>query len=205
MANMPYFNLWKQELAKAHGQLEASRLVNEIRERYAQLSETIPIPNGKILRTRREKLLLPGLALYQTLKNEYGQVDKALVETDLLFRAAFFRVERFGIPLLNYLPNPFPLVRLVMRGSAVSEYGPGELEVLEDSPDCFSMQIYCCYLLDRLTAQGAPELTPLFCATDDWLAELLPRVRWERTQTLGRGGAFCDFCWSRSRSPKETN
>jgi hypothetical protein len=195
MANMPYFNLWKQELAKTHGQAEASCLANEIQERHAQLSKTIPVPSGKILRTRREKLLLPGLALYQTLKSEHGQIDKALAETNLLFRTAFFRVERFGIPLLNYLPDPFPLIRPVLRSYAVSEYGPGELEVLEDSPDCFALKIYRCYLIDTLTAQGASELTPLFCATDDWLAELLPRIRWERTQTLGRGGAFCDFCW----------
>ena len=197
MKNMPYLNIWKREFAKTHGQPEASRMVDEIRERYTQLSRVIPIPDGKTLRMRREKLILPGLALYQILRTKYGQADKALAETDMLFRAAFFRVERFGIPLLNYLPDPFPLVRMVMRGSAVSEYGPGELEVLEDSPDCFAMKVYRCYLLDTLTVQGAPELTALFCSTDDWLAELLPRVRWGRTQTLGRGGTYCDFCWRR--------
>ena len=172
-------------------------MVDEIRERYTQLSRVIPIPDGKTLRMRREKLILPGLALYQILRTKYGQADKALAETDMLFRAAFFRVERFGIPLLNYLPDPFPLVRMVMRGSAVSEYGPGELEVLDDSPDCFAMKVNRCYLLDTLTVQGAPELTALFCSTDDWMAKLLPRVRWERTQTLGRGGTYCDFCWRR--------
>jgi hypothetical protein len=200
MTNMPYFDLWRRELAKTHGQAEASCLGDKIRERHAKLSGAISVPNGKILKMRREKLLLPGLALYQTLKDEYRQVDKALAETDLLFRIAFFRMERFGIPLLNYLPNPFPLARMAMRGSAVSEYGPGDLVVLEDSPDCFAMRVYRCYLLDSLTAQGAPELTALFCATDDWLAELLPRVRWERTQTLGRGGSYCDFCWRREIS-----
>jgi hypothetical protein len=197
MKNMPYLNLWKRELTKTHGQPVASRLADGIHECYEQLSAAIPVPTGKILKTRRERLLLPGLALYQTLKNEYGQADKALAEADVLFRAAFFRVERSGIPLLNYLPDPFPLARMAMRGSAVSEYGPGELDVLEDSPNCFAMKVYHCYLLDTLTAYGTPELTALFCATDDWLAELLPRVRWERTQTLGRGGAYCDFCWRR--------
>jgi hypothetical protein len=200
MKNMPYLNLWRRELAKTHGQFDASRLANEIRERYKQLSGAVPIPNGKILRMRREKLLLPGLALYQILKAEYGQADRALAETDLLFRAAFFRMEQFGIPLLKYLPDPFPLVHMAMRGSAVSEYGPGELEVLEDSPDCFALKVYRCYILDTLTAYGAPELTALFCATDDWLSELMPRVRWERTQTLGRGGSYCDFCWRRENS-----
>jgi hypothetical protein len=200
MKNMPYLTIWKRELIKTHGQPEASRLVDEIRERHEYLSGAIPVPGGKTLRMRREKLILPGLALYQTLKNKYGQADKALAETDMLFRAAFFRVEPFGIPLLNYLPDPFPLVRMVMRGSAVSEYGPGELEVLEDSPDCFAMKVYRCYILDTLTAQGAPELTALFCSTDDWLAELLPRARWERRQTLGRGGAYCDFYWRREIS-----
>ncbi len=201
MRTVSALNLWQWELAKTYGQPKASRLADEIQVRHAQLSAVIPAPAGKILRARREKLLLPGLALYQTLKHEFGQIDQALAETDRLFRVAFFRVEQFGIPLLNYLPQPFPLLRPVLRGYAVSEYGPGELEVLEDSPDCFALKIYRCYIFDALTAQGVPELTPLFCATDDWLAELLPRVRWERIQTLGRGGAYCDFCWRREKKP----
>jgi hypothetical protein len=202
MKPIPYLKLWKRELAKMHGQTGASQLADKIQERHQQLSSTIALPKGKTLRMRRERLLLPGLALYQILKNEYGQAEKALVETDMLFRKAFFRVKRFGIPLLNHLPDPFPLIHPMLRSYAVSEYGPGELEVLEDGPDCFAMRVYRCYLLDTLTAQGAPELTPLFCATDDWLAELLPRVRWERTHTLSRGGAYCDFCWRRKNPLK---
>jgi hypothetical protein len=200
MKNMLYLILWKRELTKMHGRPEASRLADEIQERYIRLSNAIPVPAGKTLRMRREKLILPGLALYQVLKAEYGQADRALAEADMLFRAAFFRMERFGIPLLNYLPDPFPLAHMAMRGSAISEYGPGELEVLEDNPNCFAMKVYRCYILDTLLTQGTPELTALFCATDDWLAELLPRVRWERTQTLGRGGSYCDFCWRREIS-----
>ena len=47
-------------------------------------------------------------------------------------------------------------------------------------------------------AQGAPELTPICCQVDDWMMENLPpSIRWERTQTLGRGGAVCDFRWRR--------
>jgi hypothetical protein len=200
MKKMPYLNIWKRELAKTHGQADASRWADEIQERYTQLGAAIPVPNGKTLKMRREKLLLPGLALYQTLKNEYGDTEKALAETDKLFRLGFFPVERFGIPLLNYLLDPFPVALMAMRASAVSEYGPDELEVLEDSADCFALKVYRCYLLDSLTKQGAPELTSLFCAIDDWLAELLPRVRWERTQTLGRGGAYCDFCWRKEKN-----
>jgi hypothetical protein len=29
------------------------------------------------------------------------------------------------------------------------------------------------------------------------MENLPPSIRWERTQTLGRGGSYCDFRWRR--------
>lgn len=197
MKTMPYLAVWKAELVKTHGVVSAKSLVQAMLAHHDILISEIPVPDGKLLKARREKLILPGLALYLTLKDSHRDAEKALAETDALFRLAFFRVERLGLSFLRFLPDPFPFVRLVMRQSAVSEYGPDELAVLEDSPDCFSLNIYRCYIFDTLTAQDAPELTALYCATDDWLSNLLPSVKWERTQTLGRGGTHCDFCWRR--------
>lgn len=188
---------WRRLLEREHGRTEAARLAGEIRARQAALAREIPVPEGRILRARRVNLLLPGLALYQVLKGEIGR-ERALAETDRLFRTAFFRAEQAGIPVLNrLLPDPFPLVRFIMKQSAVSGYAPGEVEWVEDSRDCLAFNVRRCYLFDTLTALGAPELTVLYCNTDDWLAELMPRVGWERTQTLGRGGPCCDFCWRR--------
>jgi hypothetical protein len=55
--------------------------------------------------------------------------------------------------------------------------------------------IYRCIILDVLSENNAKELTPLYCKTDDWLAQALPKISWERTKTLGYGDDCCDFRW----------
>ena len=141
--------------------------------------------------------MLPGLSLYRALLEEESDRQKVLAEMDRLFRAAFFTGMEPGIRMLNHLPDPFPIVKPVLKSMTRQEYLPGSQEVVEDSPDGFAVQVYRCFIFDTLSAHGAPELTALYCNTDDWLAELMPKVRWERTQTLGRGGEYCDFCWRR--------
>jgi hypothetical protein len=202
MSKMPYLNTWKQKLAQTHGPAAANRLAEEIQVQFEQLLRETPLPASKKWQQRLKAIVLPGLALYQTLKTEYsGSPEQALVETDELFHAGFFIPQQIGIPIINrLLLDPFPLIRAVMRPEAVSELEPGEIELVEDSADCLAFNIHRCLTLEILTARGAPELTPLFCATDDWLAALMPKIRWERTQTLGRGGATCDFCWKRNKS-----
>jgi hypothetical protein len=79
-----------------------------------------------------------------------------------------------------------------------NRYLPGAHEVVEDSALCFAANTYRCFILDTLTEYGAPELTTLYCKTDDWLAEALPGVRWQRTTTLAAGGECCDFRWYRA-------
>ena len=47
-----------------------------------------------------------------------------------------------------------------------------------------------------------PELAPVFCATDDvCYGHMHPRLSWNRTQTLARGGKVCDFDLSVTDNP----
>ena len=58
-----------------------------------------------------------------------------------------------------------------------------------------------CVYFETLSAYGAPELGTIFCALDNFVFdEVSPYIRWERTQTIARGGELCDFRFY----PKET-
>lgn len=51
-----------------------------------------------------------------------------------------------------------------------------------------------CLYKDVCDEQGCPELCPVFCANDDIaFTGLMPKIRFEREQTLGKGGSCCDF------------
>ncbi len=74
-----------------------------------------------------------------------------------------------------------------------------EQEIVEDSPQAVVFNTYLCFLLETLRFYQATELTPLYCKIDDWEAEAMPKLRWLRTKTLGRGDAVCDSHWERGK------
>lgn len=72
------------------------------------------------------------------------------------------------------------------------------MEWLDLGRDLVGLNCRACFYLDMLTEYGFPELTPHFCRLDDALAaEAAPSVRFERTQTIARGGTLCDFRYAR--------
>jgi hypothetical protein len=65
---------------------------------------------------------------------------------------------------------------------------------LESNGKTFGFKVHTCFYKKLLTANHAPELTPLVCLTDDWMLENLPaNIKWERTATMGRGNELCNF------------
>ena len=56
-----------------------------------------------------------------------------------------------------------------------------------------SVDITACPYQKYFTAAGCPELCKGACISDDVCYGHLKRVEFKRTQTLGRGGDFCDF------------
>ena len=199
MAKMPHSEKWRQSLSVMYNDQKAKDLVSRANFLYAYYCARhfaeISRANEISFKTR----VLPGLSIYKALLEENDDREKVLDEVENLFRAAFFTEMTQGIRLLNYLPNPFFVVRPVLKMMTRDEYVPGAQEIVEDTTHCFAMNVYRCFILDTLTKLEAKELTALFCNTDDWLSEALPKVSWERTKTLGRGDDCCDFRWCRAR------
>ncbi len=197
---MPRAAVWQRALAAKRGEVEAAVLMARVQARYEELYAQRPRFAHRALRLHLERSILPGLALYQVLREALGDREAVLAEVGaLLVASAMHSQQRRLVSLLNYLPNPFAWFRRPARWSMRDYPAEGwEIEWVEDSPQCLAFNIHRCFYLNVLTAYGAPELTPLFCKGDDVLfAGLPPSIRWERTGTLGRGNALCDFRWHR--------
>lgn len=195
---MRYMLEWQRSLAERFGEVRAAELAAGMHARYRALREAHRRARAHARRAQLTGPVLPGLALYRTLREDGGLAQgEALAACERLFRAAFFPLERKLLPLLNRLPDPFPLLRPALRVMSRNTYLPGAAVVVEDTPECFALNTYRCFILDALREASTPELAPLFCKTDDWLAELLPKVRWERRGTLANGADVCDFRWRR--------
>ena len=56
------------------------------------------------------------------------------------------------------------------------------------------MDIVACLYNHYFTELGCPELTKIFCENDDIaFSGLMPKIRFERKGTLGKGVDCCDF------------
>lgn len=57
----------------------------------------------------------------------------------------------------------------------------------------YKMDIIACPYFRFFTELGCPELTKIYCENDERIYGNLPGLKFERTGTLGKGAARCDF------------
>ena len=195
---MPHLRIWQQALADQRGEWKAAFLAGRVQARYDKLYASRPRFPKRILRLHLDMLILPGLALYQTLLEENDDAEAVLSEMEAIFETCFSPFFRFML-FTDRAPRSFALFRRTARTTLKYVFPPEgwQTETVEDSDRSFAFNMVSCFYLDVLTAYGAPELTPVYCRMDEFLYEKLPpTILWQRTRTLGRGGDCCDFRWS---------
>lgn len=197
---MPHLSAFQKGLAASHGEVMASVLATRIQHCYDEYLATRPRFEHPALRWHLDYQILPGLALYQILRD--NAVRKGLPPSTALKEAGALleRMEMLArvLPFTRYQPFTFAIFRRVVRLSLAPLFPAKgwDIQMVEDSPRRLAFNISRCFYLDVLRAYGAPELTEYFCHLDDLAyAALPPSIKWERTTTLARGGAVCDFCW----------
>jgi L-2-amino-thiazoline-4-carboxylic acid hydrolase-like protein len=196
---MPHLGTFQRALAGTHGEVVAAVLAAQAQERYNQLYAARPRFSHPVLQGHLDLQILPGLALYEILREN---AVKQGLDTSTALKETGALIERMDVlarwlPLLRYQSFAFAIFRRVGRLSLALFPAQGwDIQMVEDSPNRFAFNISRCFYVDVLTAYGAPELTQHFCHLDDVAyAALPPGITWERTTTLARGGSACDFCW----------
>jgi hypothetical protein len=201
---MKSFSNWQAYLARERGAKAAAEFMRGVRERYEVLLKQVPsllppIKESVLARVHLRENILPGLALYQSYLEESDQATAFahtanVLEAEVSSEASRIRLAFYLIPRRWQ----FPLFRTLLRKQMALEF-PEEgwdFTWLEDSPRRVAFDARRCFYLNTLTAYDAPELTPVFCACDEWQARgFSPSIRFERNTTLARGGERCDFCY----------
>jgi hypothetical protein len=198
---MPFLDVGQRVLAETRGKVKAALLAARVQTRYDELYTHRLRFHHPALRQHYEESILPGLALYQTLREESDDQETALAEIDRTFTAVAERSgQRRLVQVMGHLPDPFAVLRIANRWAMKRVYPPEgwTFAWVEDSGQCIAYDARECFYLNVLTACGAPELTAHFCAIDDLLYGDLPGIAWERTKTLGRGDDRCNFRFCRT-------
>jgi hypothetical protein len=172
--------------------------------RYQDLYANHEFPINPGLQRHLIEGILPGLALYQILREKGESQENALLMIDQIFEE-LFSDNRSRMKTLGKLPFIYNILRLVIK-PAMRQYPPEgwKIEWKQNDKNAIRFDMKSCFYFDTLTKYGAPELTASFCQVDDFIYEnMSPAIKWQRTNTIARGQAYCDFCFARASKPQE--
>ncbi len=68
LQQMPYLHLWQKMLAQTCGSAHAAEIAARAQNRYAELRARAPVVANRAQRVQLEQMILPGLAMYQVLR-----------------------------------------------------------------------------------------------------------------------------------------
>ena len=105
MTRMPHLRAWRRLLATSRGEQQSRALMSKAARRYHHLLAERPLLESRALRPSLRRRILPGLALYLTLCQEFGDQEAVLAEMEFVFRRSLFVQQAAGIRLLSYLPD----------------------------------------------------------------------------------------------------
>lgn len=193
---VPAEKIAKKFLVKKSGSIQTDQLLEQYRKNYKDLCLHFSLPKDRVLQFHLRSAILPVLAFYQVLlPMNKGDRETTIAEITEVVRDWILRMTRNFLVPLRYIPDPFRLFKpgfdIVMKLFPPSGF---DTRYLEKSEERIAFDINRCFYLNTLTRYGVPELTTVFCAADEAMAELFPSsIEFQRTQTLGRGGSHCDF------------
>jgi hypothetical protein len=149
------------------------------------------------------------LAAYRLLRDRMGH-DELLA----LLREAFITPLRDTIRagtahMLDHAPDPFEAMVATSKAREANFLGKGfAFERSRDDERAYYADVTRCLWHSFFVANGAPELTPIFCDFDaNWIDAIDPArhgFRFGRDTTVGYGGALCPFHFFRLRAQERS-
>jgi hypothetical protein len=201
---LPARAAWICCLERDRPPVEAAAFLARVQARYADLlSEAPPEPN-RALRVHRNGNILPAVAVVQVLAMDGVEKEQALALLDRLLESGLEASKRL-YAFWGRFPFFFDMLRIVIKPMMKAQY-PFErwrTTYPDLGRDVVALDCHGCYYRDTLSSYGLADITSHFCRVDDYLYEgVSPYIRFERTQTIGRGGELCDFRYYRVRPAK---
>ena len=195
---MPRLKAWRSALEQMDYSQTEQFLVSA-QGIYDRLYASSTPEQNPALRRHLEENILTGLALYQALLGlDYDQEEAVELVRELFKQVT--RPNRLFFEFLGRTPLIYYLTRWSVRRFMESNFPAAgwQVEWVELNSDRVAFNMHSCYYVDVLNRFDTPELVPLFCDLDDYLYEGVSKyMRWDRTQTIGRGNDYCDLCFSR--------
>jgi hypothetical protein len=164
--------------------------------RYQDLFEKHELPKHPALQFHPIEGILPGLVFYQVLRENGESQESALAIIDqafeILFSDNFTKMKKLG--RLSFI---YPFLRKFIKAAMRRYSSEGwKIDWLQNDRNAIRFDMKSCFYFDTFSKYGAPELTTSFCRGDDLTyGTMSTHIKWQRSKTIARGEAYCDFCF----------
>ncbi|MEW9554175.1 L-2-amino-thiazoline-4-carboxylic acid hydrolase [Nonomuraea sp. NPDC050783] len=149
------------------------------------------------------RMTLALVAAYEFLRPRLGQ-ETAIAVVRASFTEPLGDAMKEGTrAMLDHAPDAFRAMVELSRSREEHAFGRGFVFARPvDDDHRYHLDVRRCFYHDVLVANAAPELTPVMCAFDaNWIEAIEPGrhgFRFDRRTTIGTGGTFCPFHFSRT-------
>ncbi len=181
--------------AEEIGEEKSNRIAVSAQKYYKKLLEENK-NDSKALRKHTFKRIYPSIAVYEALKAEGVDADRAL----WYIREYFQRFSAKTVPHLQRIIKLFGLAKKMPKffmKLAVKMFGTDagfEYDFPESVGNEARFNIVRCPYMETCKRYGCPEITTAFCDGDDaGYGNMHPKLMWGRTKTIGRGDECCNF------------
>jgi hypothetical protein len=142
------------------------------------------------------------LASYRALLSLLSKEETLALLRTAMIEPLYESIRQGTAEALDHTPDALAMMATITKEKQQSLYGTGFVfEQERDDPTAFLVNIGRCFYHSFFVANGAPELTPIFCDWDTcWTDAIDPArhgLRFERPTTLGYGGDKCRFYFFR--------
>lgn len=167
----------------------------EAENKLSDMRKEADYRNNKYIRFHMDSNILPGIAMFLTLKEFDRTADKAYEYTDEVLQ--IFRLKsRKKSQLIGRLPFGYLGFKMICKSYMTKLYPEQgwKMRWIRYDKNEIHFNMESCIYFETTKKYNCPEMCQLFCANDDVvLSGYRPAIVFERGGAIARGQDKCDF------------
>lgn len=194
------FSFLKEDLIKEFGPRKGAELYGAAERIYRELTEGADDRGSEVIGEHLRQKIFPPMAYYKALLADGAGSDEAIAYVKKETRKNAAR-KRDEMRRLARMPFAYGIYRMGVKKYLRKNFPDEGWET--EWKSCGKKEIHFdfhrCLYWDMAVLHGCPELCCVYCENDDIaFSGLLPKIRFERSGTLGEGSSCCDFHFVKS-------
>ncbi len=188
--NLPFL---REDCIEVFGAEQGGRIFDEALAIYGELVGAADFRGSEAVRYHMTAKLFPAMSYYKALQ-ACGVADALRMVRRETQKAA--AVNKQNNAAFAKMPFVYTMYRMGVKRYMAKNFPPEgwQTEWVRCDGKEIHFDLHTCLYHDVCVANGCPELCAVYCENDDIaFSGLLPKIKFERSGTLGGGAKVCDF------------